>query len=176
MLTLPVLHSLLSYNRRTGEFRWLVDRGGGIKAGDKAGTTDKQDGYVRIRVLGKKYKAHRLAWFYVTGDWPSEDIDHRDGVRSNNRWHNLRDTTTQTNVQNSSIRKDNSTGFTGVKRTRSGTYEARIRHDGWLRTIGTFPTPEQAHRAYTAAKKLLHSGAPVQRPNHTQGSNPKGGI
>ena len=86
------LRVLFSYNENTGLFYWLVDRVGGnhqgfVKArvGEVAGKVDKSTGYVRIRTHGRKFFAHRLAWFFVHGQWPSLHIDHINGIKTDNR-------------------------------------------------------------------------------------------
>lgn len=89
-LTLKQLRDLLDYYPNKGYFTWKVDRTAGIKAGDVAGTKDK-DGYIVIRVLGNKYKAHRLAWFYYYEKWPDKEIDHINRIRDDNRIGNLRE-------------------------------------------------------------------------------------
>lgn len=90
-LTLSRLKKLLDYDPSSGIFHWkfIVFRSK-MKVGDVAGGLDEK-GYVRIRIDGIKYRAHRLAWFYVKGVWPSDTIDHKDRVRNNNRILNLRE-------------------------------------------------------------------------------------
>lgn len=89
-LTAERARELLDYDPRTGEFRWKVWNGGGGKAvGDTAGTmTDP--GYIKIRIEGQGYFAHRLAWLWMTGSWPERFIIHRDNDKANNAWANLR--------------------------------------------------------------------------------------
>ena len=91
MLTQARLKKLLSYNTDTGEFRWRVTRRGAARAGSVAGCV-RHDGYVRIAIDGKRYLAHRLAWLYVHGELVPE-LDHANGVRSDNRLDNLRPAT-----------------------------------------------------------------------------------
>lgn len=89
MITQSDLKDQLRYNPRTGEFRWL--RGGRFNrlAGKSAGYRDP-DGYLLIRIGGVLYQAHRLAWLYMTGNWPNGGfIDHRNTDPSDNRWVNL---------------------------------------------------------------------------------------
>lgn len=80
----------LKYDPLTGVFTWLVTRNR-ITQGDVAGSVSKE-GYRVIRIDGEHHKAHRLAWFYVHGSWPSGIIDHKDGNKDNNKIKNLRDT------------------------------------------------------------------------------------
>lgn len=110
MLTQAKLKELLEYDPISGVFRRKINIGG-AKIGDIAGT-DNGDGYMKIRVAGKSYKAHRLAWLYVMGRWPKNDIDHINGVRCDNRIINLREATRAENKQNT--RKANSNNRTGL--------------------------------------------------------------
>jgi hypothetical protein len=115
-LTQELLQSLLSYNPETGEFTWLVRRGR-CPAGKIAGClTRNADGkvYLRIRIDGKKYLAHRLVWLYSYGAWPENQIDHIDQDSLNNRLSNLRDVSNAENHKNQKTYKNNSSGVTGV--------------------------------------------------------------
>jgi HNH endonuclease len=139
------LRELLSYDEHTGEFLRLVDRGR-ERAGTMAGTINSR-GYRCIKIDRKLYKAHRLAWLYMTGSWPSAEIDHIDVNPSNNRFSNLRLATRAQNSMNKKVQLNNTCGFKGVR--KNGTrWEARIRIEGQLVSIGQFVTPEMAHGAY----------------------------
>lgn len=102
----PISHArllqLLSYDPDSGLFTRLKDFGKGrrYKAGEVAGCLDKHEGYVRIKLDGRHYWAHRLAWFYVHGEWPQHDIDHKDQIRHHNWFSNLRAVTRAENLQN----------------------------------------------------------------------------
>lgn len=98
MLSQFELKKILDYNPITGIFYWKFGRNAGKIAG-----SDDGEGYIRLVVLGKSYKAHRLAWLYVYGEFPKFEIDHIDGVRSNNRILNLRDVSHTINIQNRKI-------------------------------------------------------------------------
>lgn len=150
------LKELFSYSENTGRLTRLVSRGP-AKFGTEAGCLN-HDGYRRIKIDGALYFAHRLAWLYVTGNWPEFDIDHINGLRDDNRIVNLRDVSKSTNKQNTrSHRADNSLGVLGV--TKVGrSYRAVIWTDGKQRHIGCFLTPEIASAAYIAAKREQHTG------------------
>lgn len=155
------LRELLHYDRRTGEFFWLAPRRG-VRPG-KTGNV-RPDGYIRIGIDGVSYLAHRLAWLYVTGAWPSIDVDHWDGDHGNNKFDNLRDVSQKTNVQNvrKATKRNHSSGLLGVSfHARDGLWRARIRADGRDRTIGYFKTPEAAHAAYLAVKRQQHEGCTI---------------
>lgn len=150
MLTLERLRSLLSYDPQTGVFTRL--RGvRGFAAGTEAGTFHKNSGYVHLTVDGKKYRAHRLAWFYVHGEWP-EEIDHANGVRSDNRLTNLREATRSQNNANMAPRIDNASGSKGVSwdgRTKS--WRSYITQDGRQKHLGRFGDKGAAIAAYRKA-------------------------
>ena len=116
MITQSELKKLLHYNPDTGIFTWARSIAG-VRAGDIAG--DYTHGYSRIGINGKRYYGHRLAWLYMTGDWPKHQIDHMNHVRDDNRFKNLRCTTNSENHKNTPKRKDNKTGIIGVTLERS---------------------------------------------------------
>src|SRR5258707_393996 len=98
------LRKYLSYDAGTGEFRWLrTDRAHCRTVGKIAGCVGN-DGYLFITVCRKFYTAHRLAWFYIHGKWPTEQIDHIDGDRLNNAISNLREATNLQNQRNAARR------------------------------------------------------------------------
>jgi hypothetical protein len=147
--TLHNLHEVLNYDPATGEFTWKVRPAYNIPAGSKAGCVNPQNGYYQIRISGKGYKAQRIAWFMVHGEWPPEDVDHIDGDPLNNCMANLRLASRQENCRN---RKVVRAGLKGAYlRRRDGWYAAKIRVDRKLIHLGYFPTEQQAHEAYVAA-------------------------
>lgn len=167
MLTHARLKELLKYNRRTGEFTWLVDRGGvtrRIKAGSLAGHIEK-NGYVRVRVDDHLYKAHRLAFFYVNETWPKGFIDHKDGDKSNNAISNLREATNSQNLANQR-RVRGEVQLRGVSREGSK-FRARVVKDGNSKYIGSFNTKEEAYIAYKKEHvKLFKRYSPFWGSHH----------
>jgi hypothetical protein len=148
------LRALLYYDAQTGEFHWLKRMSARIRAGDLAGTLT-EDGYRRIWIEGRQYRAHRLAWLYMTGEWCPLLIDHRDGNPSNNRWSNLRKATLSQSNANRRVPRNNRCGLKGVSRKGSG-WRAAIHKNKRKHYLGIFPTPQAAHAAYvTAARKLF---------------------
>ena len=89
MITQKHLKEILDYNTETGIWTWRVNQARRIKIGQRAGTIIS-DGHRHIGISGKFYKAHRLAWLYMTGEFPKDEIDHINGVPDDNRWCNLR--------------------------------------------------------------------------------------
>lgn len=153
------LLELLEYNQDSGVFkRKLTVRQ--YKAGTEAGCFTKA-GYVVICIDRKNYMAHVLAWFYVFGEWPTCQVDHRNGIGTDNRFSNLRDVSTAINAQNKHrARSDSTVGLLGVVKNRNK-FTARIKVGGKRTNIGTFGTAEQAHNEYVKAKRLLHEGCTI---------------
>jgi len=116
-LTQKDLMSILEYNKDTGIFKWTKSIGSRSVVGEKAGCMS--EGYVKIKIYGKKYFAHRLAWLFIEGYFPENEIDHINRNPSDNRWVNLRHVGRLCNIRNSGKRKDNSSGVTGVSWDRS---------------------------------------------------------
>lgn len=153
MLTAELLRELLDYDRETGIFTWRIDRQGGARAGRVAGSFGGHK-YQRIHVAGELHYAHRLAWLYVTGEWPSDQIDHIDRDKANNSFANLRPATCSQNGANSGPRKKNTSGYKGVSlHKRTNKWVAYIRAPGRQTStnLGYFDTPEAANEAYCAA-------------------------
>lgn len=146
------LLQVVFYDPETGKFHRR--KASGI-ATREDGSINKHVGYRYICVDGQRYLAHRLAWFYMTGEWSSHRIDHRDTVKLNNKWSNLREATNSQNLQNSCIRKKNKCGFKGVYEER-GRWAASIACQGRKYYIGSFDSPQEAHAAYVAKAAVLH--------------------
>jgi hypothetical protein len=144
------VREILRYQPDTGCFFWKIDRVPGAKSGDMAGCLNS-DGYVVIWVEGALYYAHRLAWLYMTGAWPTR-LDHRDRVRCNNVWSNLRVATQSQNLANRAQSKSAS-GIRGVE-GRDGHWHARIKVRGCKLHLGTYKKQDAAIAAYRAAAKL----------------------
>ncbi len=161
-LTHARLLEALTYRRGTGVFVWRSTRRGQRPAiGDVAGSVNPNNGYVVIGIDGFAYSAHRLAWFYVYGEWPVCEIDHKDRNRENNRWRNLRPATNAQQRQNQSPGTNNKTGYLGVRLHVCGRFEANIGAGNTSRYLGLFDTAKQASRAYQKAKKQLHLFQPT---------------
>ena len=158
-LTQERLMSLVSYDAETGVFTWRITRRN-CKTGAVAGSLLK--GYLRISIDSKIYAAHRLAWLYTYGCWPSGEIDHINRVRNDNRLCNLREATRELNTQNANVRVDSPYGIRGVtKHKYSNKYRARIQANKKAMLLGLFDTPEEAAAAYAAAAAKLHAQALV---------------
>lgn len=152
-ITADDVRAALRYDPLTGDFyRWGKTTAlGTLNAG----------GYVIISLFGWTFRAHRLAWLYVNGVWPSELIDHINGSRIDNRIANLREVSDAVNCQNLRAPKShNRSGFLGVLWCpKSKKWLARITVAGKAQVIGRYADPEQASASYWEAKKRLHPGA-----------------
>jgi hypothetical protein len=104
------LRRALHYDPKTGAFRWATP-GYGRRA--KVGYL-RPDGYLVIRIDGRNYLAGPLAWFWMTGEWPKNEIDHDNRKRADNRWKNLKDATRLENARNRNRSKNNTSGTNGV--------------------------------------------------------------
>lgn len=156
-ITSDEARQMFDYNPHTGSLKWKNKRSG-VSSDREAGCFE-QDGYRQIRVNGASIRAHRLVWLIVTGDWPSKHIDHINGIKSDNRFANLRDVDNTTNRQNvkGAFRSNKTTGLLGVHLDR-GKFRARIRSRGKSIHLGRFDTAHEAHEAYLDAKRRLHAG------------------
>ena len=158
-ITQKRLQSLLHYDPETGHFTHIVNRTH-KKAGEIAGAIN-QNGYVVITLDGRHYYAHRLAFLYMTGSFPENQVDHINRVRSENSWYNLRAVTSAENNRNASIRKDNKSGYAGVSQARySKRWVGAVSIGGKRKQLGTFDTKEEAAKAVADAK-FLHYGIVV---------------
>lgn len=147
-LTSQQLKQILRYDPCTGHFRWIAGKNFGKVAGGP------MNGYVRI-CFGRHGQdtAHRLAWLYMTGDWPAKFVDHIDGDRANNKWSNLRLARPDQNAANSRRSKNNVSGAKGVSPYRGG-FRARIMIRGESIYLGDYNTVEEAAAAYAGAAKV----------------------
>lgn len=152
-LTAERLREVLDYDPMTGIFRWktLSRNGRGHKPGDVAGTNDGK--YLRIKIAQVRYRAHRLAWFYMTGSWPKVTIDHKNRSFCDNRFENLREATTQEQALNKRTWRQKKNPLKGVSQSRGRRWQARICSGRRSVHLGMFDTAEEAHAAYVAAAK-----------------------
>jgi hypothetical protein len=155
MLTQEYLKSIVDYDQETGVFTWRVKRSN-IPAGTVIGRGCKA-WYGQAGIDGKLYLLHRLAWLYIHGRWPADDIDHINGDRHDNRIANLREATRAQNLLNKGPRASNTSGYKGVTWSkRRQKWMAQIGHGGRNFGLGYYQTAEEAHAAYVAAAAKLH--------------------
>lgn len=144
MLTQKRLKELLDYNPNTGQFTWTNPPSFRMKSGDKAGTK-MTAGYTKICVDSTEYYTHRLAWLYVFGCFPKQQIDHINHVRDDNRLSNLRLADDKTNSKNMSKPRNNTSGCMGVGwDTYTDKWLAYIGIDGKHINLGRFDNIDDA--------------------------------
>lgn len=150
------LKELLAYDPSTGVFTWREDRGNGVRPGDRAGSI-QVSGHRSIDVDGKKRRAHRLAFLYMTGAMPTKLVDHIDRDRDNNTWENLREVDDNGNCRNRGMGTNNTSGIKGVAwHVTSKKWQASIRAGGKSIHLGLFNDKELAAAAYAEAAEKLH--------------------
>ena len=170
-ITQTELRAVLRYDPGTGLFTRRIDRGRRWKAGEDAGSS-MASGYIAVSVCGKSYGAHRLAWLYVHGVFPSQDIDHLDGNRANNRISNLRDVSPVVNGQNlHRCHQRSRSGVLGVCWFPiTARWRAYIRAEGRTRTLGYFREKSDAVAARLAAELLYFPTKPRPQPQSEGGT------
>lgn len=143
------LKELLRYIPESGLFLWIRPPKNHTRLQEYA-AGGIASGYVMIKIDGRKYKAHRLAWLYMHGAWPQGDLDHINGCPLDNRMANLRIATNAQNQANR-MRDHNKAIPKGVRRLPGGRYQARITVKHRQIVLGTFNTPSAAEQAYIQA-------------------------
>lgn len=151
------LRELFDYAPDTGILTWKVRPSMRVDAGDAAGYITSR-GYVSVRIKGREYKAHRIAWAHCNGVWPTHEIDHLNCKKDDNRIANLRDVTRAVNQQNErGPRRNNRLGVLGI-RFAGRRYGAQIWIDGRIFRSKLFRTIGEAYNAYVELKRKHHEG------------------
>lgn len=157
LITQEHLKSLLTYDPNTGELRNRVHRNPRAPKGARAGSLTT-DGYISVAIYGRRYQAHRLIWLYMTGEWPSLEIDHINRDRRDNRWENLRVVSRLHNSWNTSGHAKAKSGIKGVAYvSRSGKWQVQMRVRGQTHYIGVYSTIEEAACARAEAERILYA-------------------
>lgn len=147
IMSLAEIRDYLSYDPESGVFRWTKSSARRITIGDIAGNVNRAVGHRRIRFQNKYYLAHRLAWFFMHGEMPPE-IDHKNRQPDDNRFENLRLSTSSQNKCNSGIRANNTSGYRGVSfYKQTSRWAGEVRAGGRRVWSGYFGTAEEAARA-----------------------------
>lgn len=154
-LTLDELKQRLEYFPSTGAFIWRQNKKVSLVGADAGSAAT--NGYIQIYVGARKYMAHRLAWFYSFGKWPSDMVDHANGHRSDNRLSNLREATRSQNGYNRRRNTATSSGLKGAYRvTNSSLFQSSCVVGGVQYYLGCFSTAEEAAKAYDEFALIHH--------------------
>ena len=183
-ITHEILKQVISYNPDSGDCyflsakaEWFEDkpnRTASHKAalwnarfsGKKVGNISTSTGYYVAKIFGNQKELHRFIWFYMTGEWP-EQIDHINGIRTDNRWHNLRNVSQFVNMKNTSLCTKNKSGRIGViENKKNNTWIAQIQVNGKGIYLGTFHIFEDACAAREDAERKYGF-----HPNHGRVKN-----
>lgn len=161
LLSAEYVRTVLKYDWETGKFTWrsLTHKKSNRLVGQEAGSTHNK-GYRMIIIHKRRYYAHRLAWLYMTGNWPEYAVDHADRCTSNNAWCNLREATIAQNGQNIRTPKNNTSGHIGVRRRPNGRYQVRLNLAGKTYVGGSFADLESAVAARDKLKVEAHTFHP----------------
>lgn len=149
------LLSILDYDPHTGYFTHKKANGKRGKPGARAGSYGPK-GYRQLKIKEVNYREHRVAWFYMTGQWPVNQIDHKNKTRDDNRWENLREATNKENQKNASHRIGRS-GERGVLE-QNGKFIAHLRHDDHTLYLGIFKFKIDAIYTHAHAKAVIDGG------------------
>ena len=144
-----------------------VAKWNGKHAGKRAFTATKGDGYKHGSIFGKFYTAHRVIWKMVHGV-EADRIDHINGDRTDNRIENLRSVSHAINLKNAERHKSRTNPGTGVRKTKSGTWQAYLKNDGKFISLGCHDTPEAA-LAIRKAAEIAYGF----HPNHGRKARPQ---
>lgn len=160
LLPPDLLKAMFVYEPKTGNLIWKIPYGK-YQPGDIATTAAvrRKNGTspLLIKFGQRSYAAHNLIWTYVTGKYPTDEVDHENRDPSDNRWRNLREATRSQNQANTRLYRNNKAGIRGVHRTgKSGRWRAMISVDGKNRHLGLFNSSEEASKAWVAAAKEIH--------------------
>ncbi len=175
-LTQERLHFLLKYNQKTGAFTWNVRRGGKANAGTRSECLDSK-GYYRVGIDGKRYLAHRLAWFYVYGVWPDGVIDHVNRNRTDNRLCNLRAIPASHNAWNRGKSTAHDNPALGVSydkaTTRKSKWFAYITRNKKRIGLGHYATLEEAVAARAKAEQAFGANSIKRLPHAIYDHTPR---
>lgn len=156
-LTAAHLRTLVHYDPNTGVMTRLKKTCNRVTVG-KSGGSLNTNGYLQLSIENRLYLVANLAVLYMTDAWPIGEVDHKNAVKTDNRWDNLRDVPGAINAQNRRAASANSkSGFLGVSPLRDK-WAANINLNKKRTYLGSFETPELASAAYLAAKRVMHPG------------------
>jgi hypothetical protein len=132
------------YNSETGVLIWMKSPAHKIKIGDVAGYADIH-GYLKIQFNGKKYRVHRLAWYLHYEKWPTGEIDHINGIKTDNRINNLKDVTHTENMNNTKGHREKTYKYYYFNK-KYQVWQVKVTIDSKMKHLGNFETEEKARQ------------------------------
>ena len=156
MITQSELKEVLEYNPDTGLFTWKKTVNSRAVIGSVAGYKINE-GYTQLCIYRKKYRIHRLAFLYMTGEWPNELVDHINQIKDDNRWSNLRQATVSQNNINSKKQKNNKSGYRGVYwDSKNQIWRVQIKYKSKHKYLGRYTDIKEAAEVYKKAALELY--------------------
>jgi hypothetical protein len=144
------IREVVDYDQDTGLFTRKLAKVG-FPVGRQMGSINR-DGYSIFMIDYRLYAAHRVAWVWMTGRWPTHQVDHINGQRADNRWVNLREATQSQNLMNCKRQSRNTSGYKGVF-LDNGRWRSVIQFEKKTKYLGSYSTPQEAHEAYCKAAR-----------------------
>ena len=145
------VRDLFNYDLETGIVTQKIRTSKRVKIGDVVGS--RSHGYLRVTIDSRQYKLHRIIWLWMTGRWPDPEIDHKNHIKSDNWWSNLREVTHKENHKNQKLPKNNTSGVCGVSWVkRDEKWQALIMVNGKDKHLGYFDKQEDAVAAREIAE------------------------
>ena len=142
----------LKYIKETGALVWNKPLSNRCKKGTEAGWGCAR-GHREVAIRNARFKTHRLVWFYVTGEVPTQEIDHINQDPSDNRFENLREVDRTTNARNCPKQKNNKSGHTGVTWFKPASlWQAVIWHKSKMVHLGYYKNKTDAINAREKGK------------------------
>lgn len=152
MITFEEASNLLDYDPNLGLLTWREKPSKRVLLSAKVGHLEKH-GYMTVKLHGRKYGYHRIAWLLFYREWPKNQIDHKDQDPTNNRISNLREANSAQNLQNRKTPKNNTTGVKGCSWSPAyGQFRVRFQKDGKSIHVGYFNSIEEANIAAKIAR------------------------
>lgn len=156
-ITQAVVLMYLRYESETGHLYWIKKSSDKTVVGARAGWQRSKNGYRQIGLLGRIIYEHRLIWLLVSGQFPENQIDHKNGIKDDNRFENLRHATSSQNLSNIGAKRDNTSGTKNVHWcNRVKKWIAKVKRHGKTHRAGAFDSYEDAVSAAAIARAKIH--------------------